>query len=441
MRCTWGSGDLKLRAQVEIRGAVAASLAARGLEAVSKFALYAITAHVLGGEDSGLFFLCLSLVHIPATLARLGLERPLTRHVAAELAVGRADAALRAAVAGSLAVLAASLLVAGLLALGSGPIADLLLHQADIRHAILLAALTVPVQNLAFSLAHVLIGLERSVAAQMVMNALAPTLCLIPLALGVRTAEQLLLAYVAAFAVSSVLGLVLAVRGPWRTGEAHPAAREALPSLWSSARPLLVVEVGQAALLSVPVLVLGAFADPVAVSVFAIASRLSMLVATVVISLGAMAAPQFARHYRLGEWAAMRAVDRRNRRLCALVCVPLILVLAIGAAPVLTLLGIEGGAGAPVLLILLCGQLVFCLLPSNDVMLAMTGQETAMRRLSLLQLPLCVALCFALIPPLGAIGAAMASALVWTTGAVGLFLTVRRLIPQLRDQDGGGRVL
>ncbi len=411
---------------------VTTSLGARGLEAAAKFGLYALVARVLGGDDAGRFFLALSVIQIVSTVARLGLERPLTRHVAAELAVGDTRAAGRAAIVGCGAVAAASVAAALALAGGAPWIAGRLLGQPDMVPILMLAALIVPLQNLAFVLAAVLIGLERGAAAQMVMNALAPMLCLGALVLGADDLHRLLWVYAGAFGLCAGLGLILVLRDAtrWRTGAVVPGA-VALPSLWHGAGPLLVVDVAQAALLSVPVLILGAFADPDAVSVFALCSRLSMLVTTVVLSLGALSAPVFARHHRLGDWSALREAVAGNRRTTILLCVPLTIGLAIVAGPMLRLLGVATASGVPVLLILLVGQLVFCLLPSRDLVLAMAGQASVLRRLSLWQLGVCMVLCFALIPPLGAVGAAVASATIWIGGAVALAISVPRRLPQL----------
>ncbi|QTC91836.1 lipopolysaccharide biosynthesis protein [Brevundimonas goettingensis] len=409
------------------------SLGARALEAAAKFGLYALAARALGGHDAGRFFLALSVVHIVSTVARLGLERPLTRHVAAELAVGDGAAAGRAMLTGSAAIGAASAAAGALLFLAAPVVAHDLLRQPDMVAALRLAALIVPLQNLAYALAYALIGLERGAAGQLVMNALAPTLSLTALMLGAGDLARLLIAYAAAFGLCVLLGLgcILGERRRLTTPPGWTPPTEALPSLWHGARPLLVVEVSQASLLSLPVLILGALADPVSVSVFSLCSRLSMLVTTVVLSLGALSAPVFARHYRLADWSALRAAVRHNRRLTLAFCLPLIAVMAVGAAPVLALLDVEAALGVPVLLILLCGQLIFCLLPSRDVLLAMAGEGGILRRLSLWQLAFCTILCLAAIPPWGAVGAALASATIWIGGAVALAVTARRRLPQV----------
>lgn len=411
---------------------VTVSLGARALEAAAKFGLYALTARLIGGADAGRFFLALSVIHIVSTVARLGLERPLTRHVAGELAVGDAGAAARAALTGCLTVVAASVLAALGLAAAAPWLAGTALGHREMVPVLMLAALTVPVQNLAYALAYVLIGLERGAAAQLVMNALAPALTLVALVLGADDLDRLMGVYAGSFGVCAVLGLGLALGDrQWRARPARDVGSPPLPSLWRGAAPLWLVEISQAALLSVPVLVLGVFASPAAVSVFSICSRLSMLVTTVVLSLGALSAPAFARHHRLGDWSALRDAVATNRRTTILFCAPLIVAMALGGEHLLSLLGVPATAGLPVLLILLVGQLVFCLLPSRDLVLAMAGQGHVLRRLSLWQLAFCAALCLALIPPFGAIGASLASATIWIGGAVALAITARRRLPQL----------
>lgn len=409
------------------------SLGARALEAAAKFGLYALAARALGGHDAGRFFLALSVVHIVSTVARLGLERPLTRHVAAELAVGDGAAAGGAILTGSAAIGAASAAAGVLLFLTAPAIANALLHQPDMIPVLRLAALIIPLQNLAYAFAYALIGLERGAAGQMVMNALAPALSLTALMLGAGDLTRLLIAYAAAFGACGLLGLgcILRERSRLTTSPDWSAPSVPLPSLWHGARPLLVVEVAQASLLSLPVLILGVLADPVSVSVFSLASRLSMLVTTVVLSLGALSAPAFARGYRLSDWPALRAAVRHNRRLTLAFCLPLIAVMALAAAPVLSLLDVEAARGVPVLLILLCGQLVFCLLPSRDVLLAMAGEGRILLRLSLWQLVSCTVLCLAAIPAWGAVGAALASATLWIGGALALAVTARRRLPQV----------
>ncbi len=411
----------------------AASLGARGLEAVAKFGLYALAAKVLGGHDSGQFFLCLSVIHFTATASRLGLDKPMTRHVAAELAVGHHEAARKTARQGMGAIILTSLAMATLLAFSAHAAAIDLFHQPELEKALILAAIILPLQNFAYGCAFLLIGMDRGAAAQLVMNALAPALSLIALLLGARDLDQLLVAYSAAYGLCGLLGMTL-VMLDWKRVIARPipahAKPEPLPTLWASAKPLFVVDMSQAALLSLPILLLGHFAMPSDVSEFSIANRLSMLVSVVVLSIGAIVAPAFARSHRREDWVELRKVNRQAFLLSCCLCLPLLAMMTLGARPLLGLLGSASDQAMTSLYILAFGQLLYCVMPCQDTLLAMTGHGMVLRRLSILQVTLCIVLSFALIPMFGAIGAALASMAIWATGAIGCALLVRRMLPQ-----------
>jgi O-antigen/teichoic acid export membrane protein len=364
----------------------------------------------------------------------MGFERALTRHVAAELAVGRADLAWSKARHGWLAVMAASVAVAAVLAAAARPIAAHFFHQPDLAWPLQLAAIVIPLNNAAFAAAFILMGLDRGVMAQVFMNACAPMLALGALALGVRGADGLLLSYSGALIVAGVGAgalILYETRRERAPAPAGPAPAIALPTLWQSAKPLFVYEVGQAFLLSLPIIALGHFADPANVSEFSIASRLSMLVSTIVISIGQFISPTIARHYRRGEMPEMRHAYQGVRVIAIALCVPILLLMVIEARPLLTLLGSASTASVAMLRILALGQLFYCVLPGKDMLLAMTGHGEVMRRLMLIQLAAGLVMAVTIIPLWDGIGAALVSLVQWSIVSVGCAIAVRRLLPQM----------
>ncbi len=309
------------------------ALAARGLEVAGKFGLYILAARIMGGFQAGLLFLCLSWVNLASTAARLGLERAASRHVAAELAVGDGAAARRTVLVALMWTSLASLVAGGLTWVLAEPASLLLFHQPDLTDALRCAALILPPQSLAFALGFVLIGLGRGVAGQMVQSAIPPLLSLVALFAGLHQADTVLMAYAASYAICCGLGFGL-VAYEWRRALAirpriQTEVAEPLPALWASARPFLIIELVQSALLSLPVLVLGVFASAVAVSAFSIANRIAMMINTILVSLAMIAAPGFARHHRLREYSQLHNVDRQTRQLALVVCAPIAAALMI----------------------------------------------------------------------------------------------------------------
>ena len=417
-----------------------AALAARGLEAVGKFGLYMLAARLMGGSDSGLFFLCLTWVNLCSTVARMGLERAMSRHIAAELAIGHGTAARRVLVAGiGWTTLASCALGLATWALAT-PLAVLVFRQPELARPLAVAALILPPQTLAFAIGFALIGLNRGVAGQMVQSALPPVLSLIALAAGLDRLDTVLAVYAASYAACCALGLGFVAR-EWRLRMldrpmAEAATAEALPSLWASARPFLVIEIVQVSLLSAPVLVLGMVAEAAAVSAFSIASRLTMLINTILISLTMIAAAGFAAHHRRQDYNELRRAERQTRLVAMAVCLPVLAAMVAFAHPLLGLMASDSDAAALALWVLAIGQVVNILLPTQDMMLAMTGHGGLLRRLNLWQLLANLALCAALIPPLGMLGAAAVTSLGLIQGRVSFALGVRRVLPQLSGRTG-----
>jgi O-antigen/teichoic acid export membrane protein len=414
----------------------AGALIARGLEVVAKFGLYVLAARRMGGYQAGLFFLCLTWVNLVSTGARLGLERATSRHVAAELAIGDGSAARRTVLTGVAWTALASLFAGVLTWMLASPASLLLFHQPDLTEPLRLAALILPPQSIAFTLGFTLIGLGRGVAGQMVQSAIPPFLSLLALLAGLNQADTVLTAYAASYAVCCCLGFGL-VAYEWRRAFANMSATHAdnpepLPSLWATARPFLVIELVQSALLSLPVLVLGVFANAVAVSAFSIANRVTMMINTILLSLAMIAAPGFARHHRLGEFTELRRVDRQTRLLAIMVCTPLIAAMLIVPHTLLSLLGGSFADASAALIVLCIGQIVNTLLPTEDMMLAMTGHGAILRRVNLQQLWVCCILCLVLIPWLGLMGAAIVTTISLIQGRIGFSLAVRRAIPELQ---------
>lgn len=431
------------------RGALlryAAGLGVRGIETVGKLGLYVAVGVRLGAHDAGLFFLCLTWIGLASTGARLGLDRAMTRHIAAELAVGNGRAA-RAALLQGLALTTLAALVAALLTVLVADVAAVWLFGfPDLVWPLYLSALVLVPQTLAFSLGAALAGFGRGVAAQIVQNALWPVLTLaallaMPITQEGGALDGLIVALGAALSASCLLGglILLRERGRLRTSPAlaaedeaaSPSAAEALPSLWTTARPLLIVEITQVGLSGLPVFLLGMVADAATVGAFSIASRISMLIWVIIISIGTIAAPRYAALFRLGKMDELRTYNRMVQRGAALVAVPATVVMLAFPEFLLGLISADFRVAALALQILALGQMVNGLFSCQDILLAMTGGGDILRRLNLFQLTVGLLLCAVLIPAFGLVGAALAASLIVAQGALGTHWAARRYVLQI----------
>ncbi len=395
-----------------------------------------LAARFLGQKESGFLFLAMTVGHLAATVCRLGVERALTRLIAAELSLGQGKAAGRVLLIGAAATTAAGL-VLGMAVGGLAPFAAaVFFHDPDAAASLQACAWTIPAMTLAFTLTFALVGLGRTVAAQILQNVLWPSGLLAGLLGGLHSARSLIFVLAASLVLTAFLAAlaIAADRRRLTVSEELPAGTARLPSLWRTAWPLYVVELVQVSIASLPVMILGVFADAAAVSVFSIALRASMLVWVVLLSLSTVASPRFAALHRLGHGAELATTNRRVQLAGAILGGGLCLVLGAAAQPLLSLIGPGFAAGTSVLAMLVLGQAVNALYACQDTLLAMTGRGETLKRLNLMQLAVMLSLSFLLIPPFGAMGAAIATAVTTAQGALGTAMAVSLLLPTLQPR-------
>ncbi len=407
-----------------------AGLVVRGVEVVAKLALYALTARLMGARESGYLFLALTWGHLAATLGRCGIERALTRLIAAELSLSQGRTARHTLVMGTGITLAAGTVLGGLSALAAPFAARELFHDPAAAPALVVAALTIPGLAAAFTLTFALTGLGRPVIAQALQNVVWPVGLLIGLAMGERDAARLVMVQAVSLAAIVFLAAVQMWRdrGRLRVNLPLPPGSSPLPSLWRTAGPLYVVELVQVSVASLPVLILGLFADAAAVSVFSVTLRASLLVLVVLLSLSSVASPRMAALHRLGDDVALAALSRRVQLAGAALGGGVCLMLAAIGQPLLSLIGERFAASAPVLTVLMAGQAVGALYAVQDSLLAMTGRGAALKLVNLAQLVTLIGLSFLLVPRWGVMGAAAATAISTAQGALTTAMAVRVLL-------------
>lgn len=400
-------------------------------EVGAKLALYMLAARLLSEEECGVLFLCLTWVLLAGTIARLGMERALSRVIPAELALHQGATARRALVKGGVIVTMLGLMVGLITVLAAPFAAGTLFHASAALPALRACGVVIPVLTQGVTLGFVLVGFHRPVLSQLLQNLLWPFFMLAGVISGLSDAASIMLLMGAAYLVAILVSLiaVLAHRRELAHDEPLPPDADRLPDLWKTALPLYVVELVQVSIPTLPVLLLGIFADPAAVSSFSIALRASMLVLVVLLSLSMVASPRFAALHRQGDWAQLAAVNRRTQLLGAALGGAVCVGLGAGAPILLALIGRNFTGGAPALLVLLAGQAVNALYAGQDGLLAMTGQGNALRALNLAQVAVMVVLSFTLIPWLGAVGAAIVTAIVTAQGALGTAMAVRTYYP------------
>ncbi|UPY35789.1 oligosaccharide flippase family protein [Sediminicoccus sp. KRV36] len=405
-------------------------LGTRGLEILGKLGLYVLVAQSLGLAEAGLYFIALAWSGVGGTLGRFGLERAAMARIPAELAVNDGAAALRVVRRVLGGTLLGGCLVGGVTSLAGPGLAHALLGQPALAPVLLLTGGLVLADALAISAGCILASLHRNVAAQLTGTSLWPILTLTALWLwpAPDLRDVLMLTILARFATVG-MGLAIIWAGRMRFAVVCPGAATAARPLLRLALPLLGVELVQVSLVTMPTLILAAFATPEAVAYFSMASRLSVLTWVILLSVATIASPRMAEQFRLRDWRRLRQTQRAARWASASLAVPPLLGMILLAPWLLGLLGAGFEPGAAALRILCLGQIVNAMFACRDTLLATTGHGDDLLRLNLIQLALATLLAATAVPLLGAEGAALMTAISIGSGALMQSWLARRRVP------------
>jgi O-antigen/teichoic acid export membrane protein len=157
-------------------------------------------------------------------------------------------------------------------------------------------------------------------------------------------------------------------------------------------------------------IMLGVWANNADVAVYNVAQRTAMLTTFVLIAVNSIAAPKFAAMYRAGQHDALRRTAINSSRLMVLFAVLPLTFLLTFSEPILSIFGTEFTSGSVPLRILAIGQFINVATGSVGYLLAMTGHEKLLRNNVAIAAATTLVLGGGLIPTLGILGGALATA-------------------------------
>lgn len=391
------------------RGA-AISFAIRIAGAVLGFALNVLIARLFGAEGTGLYFLALTVAGIASLFGRFGLENAVLRFISTAASGsdwGRVRAISRRTV---LLALASSAVVSVLLFLIAGLLATRVFAKPELADLLRILTLSIFPMALVILYGAMLKALQRVRDSQIIEAVIVPLVLLILVAgYGYRFGVQgAIVSFVFAVMVSASLGA-------WLWHRACPAslvdgAGGAPLKLLSTSASFVWIQLMNAITDWADILILGALRPVEEVGIYGVAKRLAMTVSFVLIAVNNIAAPKFAALHHQGDQAALARVAVHSARLTLMVAGPVLLALMLFSTFFMGMFGKSFEAGATVLMVLALGQLVNVATGSVGQLLAMTGHEKLLRNVFWITTALNVALNIVLIPWLGMMGSAIASA-------------------------------
>jgi len=190
--------------------------------------------------------------------------------------------------------------------------------------------------------------------------------------------------------------------------------------------PLLAITVCELALLNADVLVISAFLTPTDVGMYFAAAKTMSLIMFIHYAVGSAVANRFSALGVRGDRAGLEAFVRDAVRwtfwpsLAAAIA-----ILALGK-PLLWLFNPQFTEAYPVMFVLAAGLLVRASMGPAEFVLNMLGEQWLCALVLIVAVALDMALCFALIPVLGMLGAAMATSVSLATASVLNYAVARR---------------
>ncbi|MEZ5318294.1 MAG: polysaccharide biosynthesis C-terminal domain-containing protein [Vicinamibacterales bacterium] len=398
-----------------------------GVQFVGQVARVVLLAHVLSPADLGRFLVLRSVVGVAGLAAQGGLGPVGLRRIAG--AAG--DAAARHGVVASVlplaaagAVVAAVLTAGGVVAAGFAPV------EAGAAGILVVAAALSPV------LADLARGLDLTRAAVAIERGLATLLEVVVLAVvlfRLRGSGDPFASFREVLVVIAIVAVVPVLLLAWRVARAAPPVANATPVASGPAAPASVAEARESrvpartlvaeswpvtvngllwrGLGEVDLWLVGGLAGAPAAGVYGIAMRLAAALQGPV-AIGAYAlAPPIARHHAAGRRDALESLLRRAARWMTLGSVAgYAAVAAIGADGLARIFGADYGRAWPLFLVLGLGQVVNAICGLGGTTLLMIGRPRALMGISLACSAITIGGGWLLIPHLGPMGAALATA-------------------------------
>jgi len=407
-------------------GLVAAMKAAQS--ALMLLAL-AVAARWLGPDAYGRFATVLASAGLFAVLAQLGLPQHLLRRVAAIDRDGNAGARGALLRRSLVAVGAAGAGIAVVAVLAAGTIATDRGLPGDF---VALGAVAAGPLALLRVLGAWLQARGRVIAGQVADALVRPgglaAVVVVAMAVGLPPSGTTAAGVFMAAVVAAVLVAAWQVRAGEPTSVRPSAVPESLPTWLAAVAPLLGIALLHAVMANADVLMLGTLAEAEAAGVYHAASRVALTLGLVMAAVGTVIAPSLARAAADGDDTELRRIAMTSARLLAIPAALALPVVVGVAAPVLALLGSGFAAGAPALIGLWIGQVVNLACGPVVVLLNCHDLERTACGGVALGAAANVALNAVLIPPLGATGAAIATATSTAMWNIGLVMAVRRRI-------------
>ena len=374
-------------------------------------------ARVLGADGLGIYHLSLTFALIASTVGRMGMDPAMLKFGAPSYA---ASDGMRIAAVQRMGV-GTALLCCGIVAACTFFAADWLATAVYADPAIAQPLRLMSLALVPFSLLNLYGELlkagQHQALSSFVQGAALPAVSLLLLFLfagHIKDASTAAAIYLAANVLVCLTSYVL-----WRRTVPQLSSPKAesikFRRLLATAMPMYGSAIADVVMTFSDVLILGMFATATDVGVYTAAARTALLTRFLLLANSSVVAPRFAALHAANDKEGVARLALRSTLLTTVASVPLLLMFLVFPERILALFGPQFEAGAQVLIVLTIGQFVNAATGPVGYLLNMSGFHRIEGRIAVVGALMTAALCFALIPFWGILGAAAANAIATAT--------------------------
>ncbi|MEQ8548861.1 MAG: oligosaccharide flippase family protein [Cyclobacteriaceae bacterium] len=370
-----------------------------------------LLANWLDADGVGQFFLVLTFINVCIVVAKLGLDRTLTRLFTEHYLKQRWAEIVNLRILSDRLMIATSLLIVLIIFFLSRPIAIHVFNQPAIENNLIIFSLAILPIALFQNHGETLKGLKQIRLGLLIGTVALPMLFIVGSIIihyhvfDVTSAIWIYVISAFLIAIFSKLFYYFKYVEGIKT-RIFNSCSEAKKLLGDSYH-VLISSLYQQLIIWIPVLTIGYHWDDSQVGTFEIARRVSMLLSFFLIAFNSVFAPKITELYRNGDLDTLQKMYSKSSRYLAILAIVCIIPIIWSRDYIFSLFGANFmEAGIP-FIILLVGQFVNCATGSVGFILMMTGNEKLMRQATFFSLLFTGILSVLIIPQWGSLGAAI----------------------------------
>lgn len=390
------------------------SLALKTFAGTIGFIVTVFITRLLGAEDSGLFYLALTIITLLAAMYRLGLEHVATRFVGAYSAEQDWRAVNGLYRASVFFICAIGIPLTLLFVSFADWLASVLFQKPDLGPLLSIMLFAALPFALYWLHAHCFQGLKDMFGFQVFQNLASMLLLLTGIGVYMISFQTLQLdlmvvgkLYLAATLMTLFFAMLRWLRKPWVS---FTEAEFDTSKIMRMAIPMYGVTIIGFATTSMSQITLGIAHSAADLGVYNAAFRTAMLISLILMATNSIVLPKYASLFHQNKLSELHRLVILTTRIMIALCIPVLLLMLSYSEKIMSVFGSEFITGAPALVILTVGQFINVATGSVAGLLHMTGNERYSLVVTSITLIVMLILCLTLIPQYGLVGAAIAHA-------------------------------